>query len=307
MKFELVCNDYLFIPEDRIARLGGAWEALEQDAGFCGRISGWIKTTFESAEFTRMLELTSNTAGMSIRVFPKLSSRELEQISLYALAPHKTLDLSLDANELNFDYLYSLPFYEGERRCEIKIPEMLFVDKANIPERGFGMPEGGPEMFLMHQSTCNVLKHEALTGFDAFPARSVSGDIYKDIVVMKVTNVMPPAVKDETRALHTHKYSFRNSVAKKLKIGGAVSYSHGDIMLSKDVNFSCEQIWWNMGGTIVSRRFKECFRKHKLKGLKFEPVLDASTDLYRSYLTKWSELVNMIKKYNCYNEINYRW
>lgn len=194
--------------------------------------------------------------------------------------------------EINIVRLRGLPLLHT-RGGKIRLLDRVALRGASLKPNEVGCAGDWMAEFVVAREAGRIFDKEELTGF---ALRSVldpkTGKDYDDLFQLYTENLMPRAELDLTtpplpgehkpRQLACLTYDFSQEPEPTSDFNRtAEAWSSNDM-----------PVW------IVKGRVRDVFTRNKLRGWAFRPVLEEGTELRKTYLAKWRELMDRIQESN---------
>lgn len=234
-----------------------------------------------------LIELGSkHNVGYDIEIITKFTKKELDSFELYTIlgtkfitqddtSINKMLDYSRELEQVSASKPY------GYRRHNYK---EYFLKKPKIlkPE-SFAVCSGSGSQFFFGDYIANLMEQSGLTGWTKFPVvHPVTNVQHKDIYMLGINHELPRIIKDN---------KFLGSFESGFDLQSLVMLEQSDLDSHglEDFNFTQENLAGDRSGLCcITKKVYDFYHYHKLKGLKFRPVLIKGTAPYEEYVEKWT-------------------
>ena len=135
-----------------------------------------------------------------------------------------------------------------------------------------------------------------LSGFQLVPVvNPKTGSPHSSCAQLFSESVLPPALIDASVERIRSRLKEEDGALRHL---GCLSYAEGDLAGYPDFNRSAEPWagWWGFPSWVVSARVATLFRRARLKGWHFRPVLERGTAVHDQYLAGWDKLAALVAR-----------
>lgn len=244
-----------------------------------------------SPEFDRLLA-ASTGASCWFHAWMEFSTAEIAACRFLQLECRgRVLKESRRDYETNIARLRSLPFIGKGAGARIRLIDGITLRGVSLKPNQVACAAEWMAEFVLPGSIGRIFESEGLTGFVLAPLIDArSGEPYDDAFQLYSEHVMPRSGIDVTTPVHPD----YDDPHQRRQLGCLTYHFDGnepvvDFLRSAEAWSSNDMPVW-----IVSRRVRECFVKHKLRGWAFRPVLEAGSALHEAYIRLWHDLVDRV-------------
>jgi hypothetical protein len=270
-----------------------------------------------SARFTEYLELTRNEKeGTWFNPWMEFSEEELDQCDFLQPVCRGPVFAETDADyNQTQKWLDAASTIETVQGSKVRLLERVCVkDRKLKPNVIAGVLQWTPD-FILPTAIVEIFKQSQLKGFSVREVYNRKAQLpFQDFHLLYSDHFMPAATRvvipPESIPLEERfKDVFENlgislTRAEKLdqqdresvSLYGCLCYETLESKNLKDFNRTAEPwasndfpLW------VVSRRVRDIYREHQLKGWIFEPVLEKGSELYEEHSLLWKSFVDAIQ------------
>jgi hypothetical protein len=253
----------------------------------------WWEIDSCSPILDRVCELSHQVNGVKFHVRTEFTKKEFDSVELFQLraASEGLADTAADQDAYR-NYIHQLEYHRCIPDTGIRIMDKYYLSRVRVkPDANSIYSALGS--YIASRGACEIMERENISGLRFGPVCHPKTEIPHDSVrVLIPANIMPPCKKDQSVCMCSTPTDGMNSYG----LCGSISYSKESTEAAQDYNCMCEPIGaWNFGLIIVRKRLMEIFKSHKIKGARFQPVLDTSTPLYAKYHAEHQRLLEKIQ------------
>lgn len=270
-----------------------------------------------SDRFTQYLELTRNEKeGTWFNPWMEFAEEELDQCDYLQPVCRGPVFAETDADyKQTRKWLDAATKKESIQGFKVNLLERVCVkDRKLKPNVIAGVLQWTPD-FILPTEIMNIFKQSQLDGFSVREvwnrkAQLPFGDyhlLYSDHFMPAAKRVVfpPESISFEERfkddfakvgISQTRARELAQQDKEQLSLYGCLCYETLNRKNLKDFNRTAEPwasndfpLW------VVSRRVRDIFRKHRLKGWLFEPVLEKGSELYEEHRLLWKSFIGAIQ------------
>jgi hypothetical protein len=274
----------------------------------------------ESEELRNYLELTSDVKeGTGFNPWMEFDNSELNSFPFYRPLCRGPVFSESDADyKLNYQRMESLEKISTYGDARIRLLDRVWVKSRKLKENtiagalewmgGFIVPE------LVAKNFCSA----GLKGFSCKEVMDRKNQQPRSgIHLLYSESIMPPALKcvepvkgipfAEKAGENMAELGFSDEEAQRIgdrvdadndpfRLYGCLCYESLEPSKLLDFNVTAEP-WggWNSPFWVVSRRVRDVYREHGLKGWVFEPVLEKGTGMFEDHQALWNNFQNQIQ------------
>jgi hypothetical protein len=251
----------------------------------------------DSPEFDCLLKVSKTRSRCWFNPWMEFSEAELAQSRFFQLECRgRLLNEKKGDWELNIARLRSLPFIKSGPGARIRLLDRIALrGAASLKPNEVGCPTHWMAEFVVAQEVGRIFESEGLAEFSLRPVfDSRTKRDYDSFFQIYTDRIMPRALIDATTPLQP---AVGNPDARREL--GCLSYDFRGNVPGYDFHRTAEA-WSNndMPLWIVSARVRECFKRHKLRGWAFRPVLEAGSELHETYTRMWEDLFARVARSN---------
>lgn len=233
----------------------------------------------------RLVELGHKyNIGYRIELESKFTKKELSSCELYTIFGTKFI--SQDDMSINkmLDYRRDIEkTSEGKPYGFRKLDyQKYYLKKAKaLKNDSFAVCSGSGAQFFFGDYIADLMQKAEITGWSKYPViHPVTNEQHDGLHMLGVSHELPEIIKDD-------KYVTTSDCGYSLDTLLMFERNKLDYAGLKDFNVTQENITGDGSGLYcVSKSFYNFYQKHKLKGLKFRPVLIKGSALYDEYIEK---------------------
>ncbi len=246
----------------------------------------------DSPIFARLLELTTSTSGAWLNPVTEFTSAELSSVRFFQLEGRKLVREGPGDYDINIARLRARPVIRSGP-FRIRLLDSLALSKVTLRPNEVACAGDWTAEFIVSRAVGRIFADEGLEGFALRPVTSPRSNLaHPDVALLYTEALLPQAVLDVTTPVHPDEEGGHSEL-------GCLSYDFsaglptGDFFRTGE-NWSSNQmpVW------VVSGRVRDVFRRHKLRGWAFRPVLEIGTPLHASYLATWRDLMGRVAASN---------
>ncbi len=244
-----------------------------------------------SDRFSHYLELTRNeTEGTWFNPWMEFTEEELDQCDYLQPVCRGPVFAESDADyKQTRKWLDAAPKKESNDGFKVSLLERVCVKERKLKSDVIaGVLQWTPD-FILPTSIVSLFSQSQLDGFSVKEVFNRKAQLaYGDYHLLYADHFMPAA----NRVV----FPPEGTSSEELSLHGCLCYEALDRKYLKDFNRTAEP--WasnNFPLWVVSRRVREIYRKHKLKGWSFAPVLEEGSDLYKEHKLCWKRFVGAIQ------------
>lgn len=244
----------------------------------------------ESEFFKKLLKTTKNIRGIVFSTDLKFSKEELNDVKFYSIRGMKFIKESKGDFSKNIDYEDRIDLTTTSDNYKIRLLKKIYLNKINLkPNYICGVGDGNIERrgdYITTSFVKDLIKKERFSGIDFLPLYRSDNTIHDNFFQLYSDQVMPVAIIDNI----TSKIG-REEVTSYLLNLHCFIYDYADIDFDYDFIRSAEPIFAaETPALIISNKVYKFINKVNIKGIKFEPVLDSNSQLYKDYLERWGKV-----------------
>jgi hypothetical protein len=219
-----------------------------------------------------------------------LDKQELRSLSWFEPLCRKVANETDADYQKNFDVCQRTPLRNAGAEESIRLMRNFSLSRITIkPNYVAGIGEWTGE-YILGKAARAAFEVEQLSGWTAAQIfHTKTGVEHEHFSQLYCESVLPPSVRDVSIETISSRVDAEHGKLRRL---GCVAYSTADLDGRPDFNRTAEpwQGWHGWPAWVVSRRVKDAFETHGLRGWRFRPVFIAGTELYRQYVDAWTEL-----------------
>jgi hypothetical protein len=270
-----------------------------------------------SERFTQYLELTRNAKeGTWFNPWMEFAEEELDQCDYLQPVCRGPIFAETDADyNQTRKWLDAASKKESIQGFKVNLLERVCVKDRKLKSNVIaGVLQWTPD-FILPTNIVNIFKQSKLDGFSVREVwNRKTQSPFKDYHLLYSDHFMPAAkrvvfppesisfeerLKDDFEKVgisQTRAGELAQQDQEQLSLYGCLCYETLNRKNLKDFNRTAEPwasndfpLW------VVSRRVRDIYRKHKLKGWIFEPVLEKDSELYEEHRLLWESFVGAIQ------------
>ncbi len=257
------------------------------------KVKSWWEIDSRSPILDRVCELSYQVGGVRFHIRTEFTKKEFDSVELFQLrAANEGLPYVDDDFVANCKYIDQLEYHRLIPDTGVRIMDKYYLSRVRVKPDANSI-YSALDSYIASRGACEIMARENISGLHFGPVCHPKTEIPHDNVrVLIPTHIMPPCEKDQSVCMCSTPTDGMNSYG----LCGSISYSKESTEAAQDYNCMCEPIGaWNFGLIIVRKRLMEIFKSHKIKGARFQPVLDTSTPLYAKYHAEHQRLMEKIQ------------
>lgn len=244
--------------------------------------------------FAKIIQAGDKAGGFWVSAESILSAAERRTISHFELACRKVVQESEKDYEHNFNVFDQLPFCNPDSSEPVKLSSGYALSKINLKPNMVGAIGDWTSEYVLGSAVTDAFQREGLSGWSSKPVINFKTQSpYSDFLQLYCENVLGPANLDCSIELIKSRHP--EEIGRR-RLLGYLSYQADYLNEQADFFRSAEAWagWTGWPAWIVSSRVADVFRKNKLRGWTFRPVLTIEDKLYSEYISQWHVLNEVV-------------
>lgn len=244
----------------------------------------------------RALEAGDAADGFWVAGEASFAPAELASISHFELVCRGVVAETARDSEANLALCKATPPFDAGGWAPIRRVRGLTLTRIPLAPNRVGAVGQWTAEYVAGAAVLQSLSAAAVTGLELVPVTSTkSGAPHPAHRQLFSAAILAPAVVDGSVERISSRFAEEDGALRHL---GCLAYEPEALAATADFNRTAEP-WagWNgWPSWVVSRRVVDVFRRAKLRGWHFRPVLVTGTPLYAESVERWRELRNLVAR-----------
>jgi len=246
----------------------------------------------DSEAFARVVRLTRDASGLWLTPGMDFTASELAECNFVQVACTRTVRETDKDYARNKAVLDRSPEVVTGPDTRIRLLEGITLSRLALKPNEVAHLDEWAEEYVLGQGVTQSFRDDGLDGFETRPVLDGrTGDPYGIYHQLYTRSILPPALLDAS----TFELPISTPTDRSYRQMGFLTYEPRALAEAAHFNRTAEP--W--AGTaipswVVRRGVAESFRRHKLKGWRFKPVLEANGPAYADYLEQWRRLYGLM-------------
>jgi len=228
-------------------------------------------------------------AGQSV-----FSRSELSRFRHFEAVCRRVVPEGKRDHEKNLATVEATPKFGPDGTAGIRLVRGFVLTRITLKPNVVAAIGGWTNECVVGSEVAQAVREAGFSGFQLLPVtHPKTGVPYADFSHLFTEAILPPATLDPSVETIRSRFPEENGALRHL---GCLSYAAGDLYQRPDFNRSAEPwaSWWGFPSWVVSARVAALFKRAKLSGWHFRPVLEVGSATYDQYLRSWQELAQHV-------------
>jgi hypothetical protein len=260
-----------------------------------GFTESWNEVAFGDKRFNDLLRGIQNKFTLNISIFIKLTQKEMKEIQAFKLSPISILPMKHDiAYSSSLSVQEPCPYEDSKvylREDDFKIAihkKGGIIGKYKFKNHYFKVTESSSVPLIATAYIRKIIEDNKLSGFDFTPLQRYMQKTKSSVPIEDVYYVTPKSLMQETFLDTNLTIMIQNQYENEDECSffnqtGPFIYNKGAFDLMPDFTLFNPATCCEGSDLLVSKKFREVYMSNKLKGLKFDPILEKDTILFEQY------------------------
>lgn len=252
----------------------------------------FFDATWPSDELDEFLRAASKIGSFDLNPWMTFTRADVSRARFLRIRPRKVTEESDDDYETMRRRFDDLPWIGDDPMHRCRLPQEISLSRIKLKPDQVSVVGQWTAEYIVPNAVRRIFEEAALTGVEFRPIiNTQSGAAFDDFAHLYTDHLLASRIIDvaspEIPSSHPEEQGY--------DVMGCLCYDAATLGDALDFNRTGESnVAFEFPEWIVSAKVRDVFAANKLKGWKFEPVLEAESDPFDDYVELWTSLFALV-------------